>query len=208
MRLRQILKDQPPFSEEELWGIPPFHRSLGKGHESWLLLGSLKGVDTLALKRVLKEDPKREWWLPRLGVPVYMYTAWALGFGEVWRYYLKTVAREIEMGGFRGVAWADPHEGFMVRAFLEEIRYRGERGYAPLLLGLVSDERIPCTKGKERFSCCGAAGGYPVVAESYARTLSTVFPTTEDPVPGICKEHLEKNGRKGFITDWEVIPDR
>lgn len=201
-RLRSELKVPFPWSWEDLWAPAPVRHSLGYGLEPWLLVGSLTGIEVGSLLKHLGGDMMREWWFPRRGLPRHLYASWALGYERVLESYGEELSREILSGGFRGVAWADPHEGRAVQWLLSQLNYQGKKGYAPKLLGIVEEERFACEHLEERFGCCGAAGGYPLVDPEHARFLAEHFPGGSRAVPGICRAHLLAWNRREFHTDW------
>lgn len=201
-RIRTELKIPSPFNWEELWGPPPVRHPVGRGLEPWLLVGSLLGIEVGSLLKYLSRDLDREWWFPRAGLPLYLYLSWALGYDSVYEFYKQELKSEILDGGFRGVAWADPHEGRAVRELLSSLGYKGKIGYGPVILGLVKEERFPCHELNQRYGCCGAGGGYPLVDPEHARILAERYPEREQNIAGICRAHLLHYNRKGFSTDW------
>lgn len=201
-KVRTDLGLSPSFSREELWGPPPVRHPVGRGLEPWLLIGSLTGIEVGSLLKHLSGDLHREWWFPRSGLPLQLYVSWALGYESIYEQYFYELRTEILDGGFRGIAWADPHEGRAVKDLIKRMGYRGKSGYAPVLLGLVERERFSCHDLRQRYGCCGAAGGYPLIDPEQARFLAENFPETSEAVPGVCRAHLSRWNRKNFSTDW------
>lgn len=200
--IRRKLRLPSPWNWEELWAPPPVRHPLGYGLEPWLIIGSLKGIEIGSLLKHLGSDRVREWFFPRRGIPLYLYLSWCLGYDAVFHAYKDELQAEITSGGFRGVAWSDPHEGKAIRALLEDLRYQGKRGYGPEVLGIVKGESVACHDLGQRYGCCGAGGGYPLVDPEHSQFLAENFPEVSRPIPGICREHLSRYGRTGFFTDW------
>ncbi len=185
-----------------LWEPAPF-QAVGGGTERWWLLGSLAGLDAEVVQRRLAADLERRWSFPSGARPVDLYQVWALGDEPAWRNYLEQLRALLTAEQPQGIAWADPHEGKAVRAALGELGYKGELGYAPLLLGLVAAEVHGCGDLTLVDGCCGAAGGYPRVEPTAAARLAERFSAPADrALPGICLAHLAEFGRTEYHSDW------
>lgn len=184
------------------WPPAPFG-PVGGGSARWWLVGSLIGLDLAEVHTALAADPLRRWTFPAGALPTELYAAWALGDIIVWHGYLERFRLLLAAEAPVGVAWADPHEGKAVQAALDALDYEGERGYAPVLLGISTEAARGCGDLTQVDGCCGGAGGYPAVAPDAARRLAERFVVADDArLPGICLAHLAGCGRTGYRSDW------